>query len=410
MIIMHSTSNRGITSFNRCLRKISRALRHSKTTLIFFAICIGVPRVLLASILSQGQDQDHRTAPPLLRASSAADLPSDSCKSEGSGLATKNIQGSEFDEYRPPEWNALTQETKAKLSDLLSFENLSTWDFNVVEVADLLETEADSSSPLLLLLVGWAILCEPMAQEAMNNSLGVKGSASGYLGEGTINEHTSAYHYHFGAHIKINPRAICNFLREIERRYIRENPYHNNIHAADITQTLHCLFQMFGEQYLWRIYNPTTIFSLLLAATFHDVGHPGTTNIFQRNARTQIAIEYEHASLLENMHSAIGHSLLLGEEKKDDWDVFEGWTNEEKEHSGKVMRKVILSTDMARHVATSEKLDSLIGQVHELADIANGDEGATSLDRYHPYLLAQYIEMNPTTVKNLETNHMQNLS
>jgi hypothetical protein len=253
---LHKTSKRGITSLNLCSRKITRTLRHRNTTWLCFAILMCIPRVLLASILNRSGEEHNDD--------NNANVPIDNCKSERDGLTAKHIRGSAFEKYSPPEWSSLTAEKKAKLAYLLSFENLSTWEFNVVEVADL------TSAPLLL--VGWAILCEPMAQEAMEHSLEVNSASVHVKGEGTVSQPDSAYHYHFSEHIRINPQAVCNFLREIEQRYIRENPYHNNIHAADITQNLHSLFQMFGEEYLFQIYDRISIFSLLLAATFHDVG------------------------------------------------------------------------------------------------------------------------------------------
>ena len=38
--------------------------------------------------------------------------------------------------YCPPEWNALTMKTRAKLTNLLSWDNLSQWDFNIVDVSE----------------------------------------------------------------------------------------------------------------------------------------------------------------------------------------------------------------------------------------------------------------------------------
>jgi hypothetical protein len=73
------------------------------------------------------------------------------------------------------------------------------------------------------------------------------------------------------------------------------------------------------------------------------------------------------------MHSVIGHSLLFGEEKREEWDVFKGWMNEEKVQAVDIMRKAILVTDMAHHFTTRDKLNYLIGQVHTLADIGHDD-------------------------------------
>ena len=55
-------------------------------------------------------------------------------------------------QYYPPEWQTLNTDAKTKLTKLLSWESISRWDFNIVEVAQL------SQNPLLL--VGWVILCD----------------------------------------------------------------------------------------------------------------------------------------------------------------------------------------------------------------------------------------------------------
>jgi len=281
----------------------------------------------------------------------------------------------ELNQNCPPEWNALPAEAKTKLAELLSWENLSKWEFNIVEVANL------TCDPLLL--VGWALLCEPMAQEAMERSIGA-------------NFTKDAKSYNFSQLVTIDPRAICNFLREIERKYKFENPYHNNIHAADVTQSTHCLFQLMDEEHLKLIWDPITIFSLLLSATFHDVGHPGTNNIFQEHAMTPLAIQYNDEAILENMHSAVGHDLLLGENKQEEWDIFANWTQTDKVHARKIMKASILGTDMSNHFTQVEELNSLIGKVRGMAeDIPQDNTGADQLnnkDRQILSILAHNIQ------------------
>jgi len=382
-------------SLNLYLKVIIPAL-FRKTTWMLFGIC--APRLLLAALAHPGFSKAFSQENCVN--SKRINLSIDNFKNEGvrplfnsrlGDPTTEFIEDSDFNQYCPPEWNALTTEAKAKLANLLSWENLSKWEFNIVEVADL------TRDPLLL--VGWALLCEPMAQEAMERTLGVKGDANADFEGGDMgSRNTNAYHYHFHEHIKINPRTICNFLREVERRYKPENPYHNNIHAADVTQSIHYLIQLMDEQYLSRIYDPITIFSLLLAATFHDVGHPGTNNLFQQNAMTQLAIEYNDVSILENMHSAVGHSLLLGKEKRDEWDIFEGWMHDEKVRARKIMTTSILATDMSNHFALVEELDSLVGQVRTLAtDVAEEDNTDTEIRGNAPQpilsILAQTIDV-----------------
>lgn len=312
------------------------------------------------------------------------------------------IEITEIDHYSPPEWNALPTEAKVKLAKLMTWENLSKWEFNIVEVAEL------TSDPLLLL--GWTILCGSTAQDAVSWSIGVEGDAAADLdGDFSSDNITASYHYHFHEQDGIDPRTICNFLREIERRYEHDNPYHNNVHAADVVQTTHCLFQLMGEEYARRIFGSTTIFSLILAATFHDVGHPGTNNIFQKNAMTSLAIEYNNQSILENMHLAVGFSLLFGEEKRDEWDIFESWTHTEKVHARKIMTTSILATDMQVHNRHKDQLTSLIDQVRIL-EKETSDKNTNTADIRRgepPPILSILVDVigEPKSCKNEDIAH-----
>jgi hypothetical protein len=303
--------------------------------------------------------------------------------------------------YCPPEWNRLTLNAKTELTKLLSLENLSKWEFDIFKVGDLTRIihqcnndddhdsykcnndDEDSSSSKKeggeqfcpLLFVGWAILCAPMAQNAMEGSLeGYCNTRDPSCGSSTHNNNSGSssetgFHYNFDEHLKINPEAICNFLREIERRYSPDIPYHNNSHAADVTQTLHCLFALIGIDLLYSISKPLEIFSLILAATFHDVGHPGSNNLFHKNAMTPFAMRYNDVSILENMHAAVGHSLLMGEERKDEWDVFKNWKQSQIIEARGIMIRAILGTDMSNHFFKMEEIMEKIESVRFTANI-----------------------------------------
>ncbi|KAL7530921.1 hypothetical protein ACHAXR_009504 [Thalassiosira sp. AJA248-18] len=273
--------------------------------------------------------------------------------------------------FCPPEWNALTREARAKLASLLSLENLSQWDFNVLDVADLSRETlrrrgsnvyAPESQACPLLLVGWAIICSPLAQQAMEGSLGDDGEEEARITR-TSDGGSRSFPYHFVTDLSLKPESVCNFLREIERQYEPGNSYHNNTHAADVTQTLHCFLQFMDQDILESIFDPVETFSLLLAATFHDVGHGGTNNLFQKNARTPLAIRYNDYSILENMHSAVGQSFLMGEEKRGEWDVFKRWSPKQIEQSRRVMICAVLGTDMSKHFEVVGELDSLVEKV-----------------------------------------------
>lgn len=46
---------------------------------------------------------------------------------------------------------------------------------------------------------------------------------------------------------QIPQSALDKFIHEIEQGYIKyKNPYHNNMHAADVTQTVHYMICQLG--------------------------------------------------------------------------------------------------------------------------------------------------------------------
>jgi len=276
--------------------------------------------------------------------------------------------------YCPPEWNALTKDSREKLTEILSWDNLSKWEFNVLEVTEYSKAILKRSGSLLeessmdvqncpLLFVGWAILCAPMAQKAMAGSLGDDAPCSPSSSDGEKERPCHPCYFD----LNINPETVCNFLRKIESQYKSDTPYHNNTHAADVTQTLHCLLQFVGEDKLDVIWDPVDIFAILLAATFHDVGHKGVNNLYQKNTRSTLAIRYNDESILENMHSAVGHSLLMGDDKQDEWDVFKGWDHRQIEQARGVMISAILGTDMSNHFESVGKLANMVEKVQSNA-------------------------------------------
>lgn len=69
---------------------------------------------------------------------------------------------------------------------------------------------------------------------------------------------------------------LVQLMIHIEDGY-RPNPYHNNIHAADVTQTVYFFLNSALLTPLPPLYKLAAVF----AAAIHDYAHPGTNNNFQ---------------------------------------------------------------------------------------------------------------------------------
>jgi hypothetical protein len=63
-------------------------------------------------------------------------------------------------------------------------------------------------------------------------------------------------------------------FKSIEEGYL-DNPYHNSQHGGDVTHNL--LYFIKHSSIISHITNEE-LFSALLAALSHDLGHPGVTN------------------------------------------------------------------------------------------------------------------------------------
>jgi hypothetical protein len=136
--------------------------------------------------------------------------------------------------------------------------------------------------------------------------------------------------------------VYTNFLTELSVRYIKENTYHNFHHACDVTQTCYRLIMV---SRLNTVLTELEIFSMLVAAIAHDVGHPGVNNAFLVKTRHDWAMIHNDKSPLENMHCSLLYEIL----KKPDMDIFSGLDDVQWRESRKIILSLILGTDMAHH-------------------------------------------------------------
>ena len=55
----------------------------------------------------------------------------------------------------------------------------------------------------------------------------------------------------------------------------------------------------------------------MIAATVHDVDHPGRTNSFLCNAGSELAILYNDTAVLESHHAALAFQLTIRDSKSN---------------------------------------------------------------------------------------------
>ncbi|TFK19742.1 HD-domain/PDEase-like protein [Coprinopsis marcescibilis] len=159
---------------------------------------------------------------------------------------------------------------------------------------------------------------------------------------------------------------IASFLHHLRKIYRYENTYHNYEHALDVLQATQCYLVTAGlvppitlllqPGKLWKstrkpngkslldLLGLRDIFAIYIAAIGHDVGHPGFTNVFMKNAQTPLSMVFDGNSALEQLHCQLllrvmrhhGLGALLD-------DPVEG------PQFRKLLLKTVLATDMSVH-------------------------------------------------------------
>ena len=142
----------------------------------------------------------------------------------------------------------------------------------------------------------------------------------------------------------IQTNKLDSFLFHVNKQYNQSVLYHNALHGADVTHTI-CLFFLNSNAEKICDTNVLDILSIFIAALGHDIGHPGLTNGFHINALTEIALTYNDISCLENFHASKLFRLL----RKEENNIFEKFSNDERRLIRKRIISEILATDMANH-------------------------------------------------------------
>jgi len=140
-------------------------------------------------------------------------------------------------------------------------------------------------------------------------------------------------------HIEMS--TLQQFIFEVYKHY-NMVPFHNFRHCFCVTQ------MMYGMICLSRvneIIEPHEVLIMLVSAFCHDLDHPGYNNVYQINARTELAIRYNDISPLENHHAAVAFDIL----SQSRCNIFSNMKPDlyKKIRSGII--RLILATDMARH-------------------------------------------------------------
>ncbi|XP_059224210.1 cAMP-specific 3',5'-cyclic phosphodiesterase isoform X6 [Stomoxys calcitrans] len=169
--------------------------------------------------------------------------------------------------------------------------------------------------------------------------------------------------------LMIPPKNFLNFMSTLEDHYVKDNPFHNSLHAADVTQSTNVLL---NTPALEGVFTPLEVGGALFAACIHDVDHPGLTNQFLVNSSSELALMYNDESVLENHHLAVAFKLL----QNQGCDIFCNMQKKQRQTLRKMVIDIVLSTDMSKHMSLLADLKTMV----ETKKVAGS--GVLLLDNY----------------------------
>ncbi|XP_029943431.1 calcium/calmodulin-dependent 3',5'-cyclic nucleotide phosphodiesterase 1A-like [Salarias fasciatus] len=157
-------------------------------------------------------------------------------------------------------------------------------------------------------------------------------------------------------HFKVPVSALLSFVDSLEVGYSKHrNPYHNLVHAADVTQTIHYLLLKTGMVH-WL--TELEIFAIIFAAAIHDYEHTGTTNNFHIQTRSHEALLYNDRAVLENHHVSAAYRLL----QEDDMNMLSNLSRDDWRELRNLVVEMVLATDMSCHFQQIKAMKNYLQQ------------------------------------------------
>uniref|UniRef100_A0A915DJJ0 Phosphodiesterase n=1 Tax=Ditylenchus dipsaci TaxID=166011 RepID=A0A915DJJ0_9BILA len=150
---------------------------------------------------------------------------------------------------------------------------------------------------------------------------------------------------------------IARWLTVIEANYQSGNAYHNATHAADVLQATSYFL---NSDAVGQFVQDTHAVAALIAATVHDLDHPGRGNAFLMNTRQRLALLYNDHSVLENHHVALAFQLTL---TQPGVNIFARVQHDEFTQIRQAVIDMVLATDMSRHFEYLTKFQQLMSNM-----------------------------------------------
>uniref|UniRef100_T1JI29 Phosphodiesterase n=1 Tax=Strigamia maritima TaxID=126957 RepID=T1JI29_STRMM len=198
--------------------------------------------------------------------------------------------------------------------------------------------------------------------------------------------------------INVHPTTLRKWLMCVKENY-RDVPFHNFRHSFSVAQ------MMYSVMHICQLENYFSRFELgvlFISCICHDLDHPGLTNSYQVNARTELALRYNDQSPLENHHCMMTFRIL----SQPELNLFFNSSVNEFRQARKLIIQLILATDMSKHKEIVTEYNRLANNIEwsneqhrllllqmiiKLCDLSNEVRPTESADSWLDTLLQEYF-------------------
>ncbi|XP_033125161.1 high affinity cAMP-specific and IBMX-insensitive 3',5'-cyclic phosphodiesterase 8B-like isoform X2 [Anneissia japonica] len=177
------------------------------------------------------------------------------------------------------------------------------------------------------------------------------------------------------SYLNCSETVLRNWLQVIEANYHSSNPYHNSTHAADV---LHSTAYFLNKDKLKQCFQTYDEVASLIAATVHDVDHPGRTNSFLCNAGSELAILYNDTAVLESHHAALAFQITT---KEDRCNIFKNMDVTDYRLLRQTIIDMVLATEMTKHFEHLNKFSTSFVKINaeDGSSMVSASPGGSSL-------------------------------
>ena len=197
----------------------------------------------------------------------------------------------------------------------------------------------------------------------------------------------------FGFNNIINYNTFEKWCKKISEGYLRTNPYHTDLHAADITHTCLIYFKIGKVNEICK-FNKISKCSLFLSCICHDYKHPGVNNNYLKETKNILSLTYNDNSILENYHISETFKLIYSNE---DYNIFNKVDINTYKQIRKEMISCVLATDMTFHNFYVDFIKEQININNSKDKIKNNNEKDNKYYQNYMNLLIHSADIsNPT--------------